>query len=376
MKVLVNINLLLNDQAKHHSVFAGEAVKEMTHKNQEHEFIFLTVHKEDALFFSSEKNVTVIVKRMPARHPLLWKWWHDIKLPALLKKYKADVYVSFNGFCSLNTMIPQCVLLHDLSFAYDSSLIKKSHLFFYRKYLPKFLRNANAIGCSSLYQKNEIINQYGTSKEKTEVVYLYPDEKFRPINEDAKEQTRMKYTDGKNFFLHIISDDNQKNLIILLKAFSVFKKRQKSNWKLALIKETIKNKSFEILETYKYRDDMVLLGNMTDEELVQLTASAYAFVDPFSWNGLTTDVLQAMKCNIPVIVCNEASLKELTGGAGLYADPNDEKDIADKMMLLYKDESFRNNLIDKEQAVAAGYSQSKTAEQLWRCISKAGNANK
>ncbi len=377
MKVLININLLLNDKAKHHFILASEAVKEMINTNHEHEheFIILTAHKEDELFFSSEKNATVVFKRMPARHPLLWKWWHDIKLPAVLKKHKADVYFSFNGFCSMTTTIPQCILLHDLSFFYDSSLIKKSHLSFYKKYLPKFLHKAKTIGYSSLYQKNEIISQYRTSEENMEVIYLFPNEKFHPINENEKEQTRMKYTDGKNFFLHNIADDNQKNLITLLKAFSLFKKRQKSNWKLVLINEAdTKNKSFEILKTYKYRDDVVLLRNLTNEEFVLLTASAYAFVDPFPWNGLNTGILEAMKCNVPVIVCNETSSKEMTGDVTLYANYNDEKDIADKMMLLYKDESLRSGLIEKGKTAVAVYSQSETAEKLWHCILKAGNA--
>ena len=71
--------------------------------------------------------------------------------------------------------------------------------------------------------------------------------------------------------------------------------------------------------------------------------------------------LEAMRCDVPVITSADSSMQEIAGDAALYADANDHTDIADKMMLLYKDENLRNQLIEKgrqvAQAISAGIKQ-------------------
>jgi hypothetical protein len=41
------------------------------------------------------------------------------------------------------------------------------------------------------------------------------------------------------------------------------------------------------------------------------------------------------------------------------------------MMLLYKDESLRNRLVEKGKTVVEKYNWDKTADALWQCIQKA-----
>ena len=63
--------------------------------------------------------------------------------------------------------------------------------------------------------------------------------------------------------------------------------------------------------------------------------------------GFGTQVLQAMKSGVPVITSPESAMSEICGDAALYADPENFKDIAVKMMLIFKDENLRKTLIDK-----------------------------
>ena len=63
-----------------------------------------------------------------------------------------------------------------------------------------------------------------------------------------------------------------------------------------------KNESFiEALKTYKYRDDVLVTGYLPEQELVDLTGSAYALVYPSLWEGFGVPVLEAMRCEVPVI---------------------------------------------------------------------------
>lgn len=372
MKIIINIKLFLHDIKDSNSCFPFDIVDELITRNPEHEFAIIT-DGINSKRFSAQKNVTTIIINNSNRHPLLWKWWHDIKLPGILKKHKADVFVSFNGFCSLTTTVPQCILLNDLSFLYKISLSKRPNLFFYKRYLPKFLQKANVIISPSFFLKKEITAQYKVNPGKIDVIQIALDEMFHPLSEKEKEEVRIKYSDGKNFFASVATPHSAKNLIILLKAFSVFKKMQKSNWKMILIgsQHTANKKIAESLKTYKYRDDVVLADNLTHEEFVMLTGAAYALIDPLPWNGINTTTLNVMKCHVPVITSNDPGRREQCEEAALYAEGSDHKDIADKLMLLYKDEALHKNLVEKSKAVIAEHSIEKSANLLWQSILRA-----
>ena len=59
--------------------------------------------------------------------------------------------------------------------------------------------------------------------------------------------------------------------------------------------------------------------------------------------------------------------KNIYSGGALYSDA-DEKALSEKMMLLYKDEYTRNDLITKGNAIAAAHSWQNAASLLWQTL--------
>lgn len=371
MKIVFNTKSLLKDNQQD-KYFLHESLKRIVLKYPEHEFIFLAGNADAKTFLFGE-NATTVITRQPIRHFLLRKLWFDFKLPAILKKYKADVFVSCDGFCSLTTQLPQCLLLHDLTFFYNSPATKRSLLFFYKRHLIKFLNKAKTIVTVSTFFKNELSLRYKIAEDKIDVIYPAVKEVFLPVDEIRKEETRRKYCDGKPYFIYAERLHSYKSLMTLLKAFSVFKKRQKSNWKLVLTGSLEGGgKAFpENLKSYKYREDIVLTGDIKDENMVQLIGSAYALIHPIQWDSVGVAVLEAMNCRVPVIASANPFMKEIAGDAVLYANTDDYTDTAEKMMLLYKDETLRNNLVEKGETVVVKYHWDKTARLLWQSIKKA-----
>jgi glycosyltransferase involved in cell wall biosynthesis len=203
-------------------------------------------------------------------------------------------------------------------------------------------------------------------------------ENFYALGDDEKAAVRNEYTGGKNFFLYAGAIDQRKNLVNLLKAFSVFKKRQKSDWKLVLAGAIAPNyKQFaEGLKTYKYREDVVLTGPVSNDAANRLNGAAYAFIFPPLWEGAGVQVMEAMNCNVPVICSGSASLPEIAGDAALYVNTSDHRDIAEKMMLLYKDETMRNNMIEKGRARMKEYTWDEAAKLSWQAILKTKDSGK
>jgi glycosyltransferase involved in cell wall biosynthesis len=374
MKIAVNTRFLLTDYLEGYGYFIYETFKRITKNHPEHEFIFIFDRHFDKRFLFSS-NVKAVITGPPARHPLLWKLWYDVKIPAVLRKFKADVFVSCDGFCSLTTRVPQCLVVHDLSFLHHPSFIKKSHLLFYKRYTAKFLNKAESIATVSEFSRQDIISHYKISADKINIVYNAAKEIFHPLNHEEKQITKERYTDGKEYFVYAGAIHPRKNLINLLKAFSGFKKRQQTNMKLVLAgRPAWKYESFtKSLKTYKYRNDVVMTGYIDENELVKIIGSAYALVYPSFFEGFGVPVLEAMHCNIPVITSAGSSMEEIAKDAALFTDSNSHNDIADKMMRIYKDENLRNELIQKGKNIIQQYSLDKTAELLWQTILKAIN---
>jgi glycosyltransferase involved in cell wall biosynthesis len=77
-----------------------------------------------------------------------------------------------------------------------------------------------------------------------------------------------------------------------------------------------------------------------------------------------------MKSEVPVLTSEKTSMEEAAGDAALYFNPNDHQNMADKMMLIYKDENLRNRLIEKGKSKAEKYNWEESAELFWECILK------
>jgi glycosyltransferase involved in cell wall biosynthesis len=362
----------MKDNLEGYGYFIQEVFGVITAKYPQHDFYFLF----DRPFHNSfvfNQNVHPIVVAPPARHPILWKYWYDIKIPRVLKQIEADVFVSPDGFCSLTTKVPQCMVVHDLGFLHRPDAYKKSHALFYKLYTPKFLKKAMTIATVSGFSKNDLINRYKVPAEK---IYIVPNAVkacFKPLGFEDRQLVKEQYTGGREYFIYVGAIHPRKNLINLLKAFSAFKKRLQSNMKLVLAGRLAwKNDEFlQLLKTYKYRDDVILTDYLPEKELARLTAAAYALVYPSLFEGFGVPVLEAMKCDVPALSSSNSSMQEVAGDAGLYFDPNSQADIADKLMLIYKDENLRKTMIEKGRAVAARYSWEHSAEMLWQAVMKA-----
>jgi glycosyltransferase involved in cell wall biosynthesis len=64
-------------------------------------------------------------------------------------------------------------------------------------------------------------------------------------------------------------------------------------------------------------------------------------------------------------------MQEIAGNAALYFNPADHNDIAEKMLLLYKDENLRSQLIEKGKQICKQYNWDRSAELFWQSIEKA-----
>jgi len=316
----------------------------------------------------SEKNI-LEKKSLPGR--LGWKIWYDWQVPAIVKKYKPNVLITTGGIASSCSAMPQCVWMPD-KLNKNDAVKNKKYFRFYQKRLQKTLHEAKIFFTVSEKNKKSLLQQFSLANKKVIILYSAANENYHPLSWTERENVKVRYAGGKEYFVMTQSCDKQNDLLNLLKAFSQFKKRQQSNMQLVLTGiDTVTTGGFaEKLETFKYRKDIHFYNNLQKDELIKIIAASYAFVHPFD-EGPRTAILNAFKTGIPVITTAESSMPEITGDAVLYADLADPELFANQLMLLYKDESLRNILIEKGKIQVQQFSWQKSVMQLWDGIMSA-----
>lgn len=363
MRIAVDTRFLMPDFLEDHSHFTVEICRLITQQHLQHEFFFLFDQPYNEQFIFS-KNIIPIIINPSSRHILL-KWWYDKKISRILQKIKADIFICPNGLCNLATRVPQILILHECNL-------------FYKKHLPVSVKKANLIATTTEFSKNNIIKKYNINAAKIHVTGNGIKKYYQPVNWKQKEAIKEQYTDGKEYFLYIGSAQGGNNLIHLLKAFSLFKKRLQSNMQL-IIAGQMTHEFSELktkIDTYKYRNETKLLGHVNNQELARLTAGAYALVYPSLFDYAISPVLEAMQCEVPIITSNRDSMAEIAENAALYADPHQPEAIAQQMQTIYKDENLRNQLIEAGKEQIRKFSWEKTANALWQCIEEVGTSHK
>jgi glycosyltransferase involved in cell wall biosynthesis len=371
MLIAVNTRFLAQNRLDSYASFVFEIFKRIAQEQQQHQFIFIFDRTFDANF-DFTKNITPIVISPKVKDIVSFKYWYDIKLPFGLKKYKPDLLVQPTGFCSLTTSIPQLLILQDLAFKHYSNHIPKNHLAYYNHFSKKFIDKAKHIITLSNFSKQDIISTYNVEANKIDVVHSAANHIFKPLDHKEIEQVKDGYADGRAYFLFVGGFHPRKNLMNVLKAFSLFKKWQRSNMKL-LVAGTVTQQYDDILiklKTYKYRDDVVLLDHIDEARLAKITASAYCVLYPSYFEGLSVPIIEAMQSAVPIITSNNSSMPEIGGDAALYVNPNDAEELAEKMQLIYKDENLRSNLIKRGIEQATIFNWDTATARVWGAIVK------
>lgn len=373
MKIVVNTRLLIKNKLEGIGWFTYETLKRITTSHPKIKFYFLFDRQFDKSFVFS-KNVIPIVLKPQARHPILFKIWFNWSVYVFLKKIKADLFLSPDGYLSLTTKVPQISVMHDLNFEHHPEYLPKHITAYYKKYFPLFAKKATRIITVSQFSKNDIINKYKIDKQKIDVVHNGVNNMFGPIGNNEQNNVRLKHTNGNHFFIYIGSLNPRKNIQNTLKSFDLFKTKTKSDYKFIIVGEKLwKEKAIEkCYKNLKHKEDIIFKGRLYNKDLKDLLASATALLYVSFFEGFGIPVVEAMKCGTPVITSTKSSLPEIAGSSAILCNPNDINNIA-KQMEKITETKTREYYIQKGFVNAEKYNWDNTAKGVWKSIDKVLN---
>ncbi len=310
-------------------------------------------------------NVTLHSIMPQARHPLLIKWWYNVSIPRLLRKIKADVFLSADNIASLRAPCRTITVIHDIYFEHNSESFPRRYLKFYRKNTPKFLGKTDKIITVSEFSKRDIISKYGITEEKISVIPNGVMSHFKPLKDEQKDEIRNRLSRGKPYFFVLGSIHPRKNVDKTIEAFLLFRQKTKCTYPLVISGRPLWKNGGGLSRLIPPSDDVVFTGYCTDEELGNLMASAFAILFFSKFEGFGVPIIEAFQSGIPVAASNVSALPEIAGNAALMADPESVDSMSGAIELLWKDELLRKSLIEKGFERAKSFSWGKSAEILW-----------
>lgn len=372
MRIAVNTRLLQKGKLEGIGWFTFETLIRMTRNHPEHEFIFIFDRPFDPGYIFAE-NVTPVVIGPPARHPVLFWIWFDFQIPKVLKKYKADLFLSPDGYLSLQTKVPQLAVIHDINFVHRPEDLPWLIAKYYNYFFPKFARIAKRIATVSFYSKEDIARSFKIDYDKIDVVYDGINQIFEPLLENEKTKIRKKYTGGCEYFLFVGALHPRKNVSGLLKAFDDFKSETDNNIKLVIVGGEMHKTGdiFETFENMRFKNEVIFTGRVSTEDLHDIVGAALALTFVPFFEGFGIPVVEAMSAGIPVICSNTTSMPEVGGNAVVYADPMKIDQITNAMIKLATDNDLRDELIQKGFEQKNKFSWDETAHLLWQSVKRA-----
>lgn len=351
--------------------YVEETFRRIVIAHPEHEFIFFFDRPYDESFIFSN-NITPVVLSPPARHPILFVIWYELSVVRALKKYKADIFISPDNFCSLRTKVPTLLVIHDLAFCHFPEQIGKTVRWYYQYFTPRFVKKAERIACVSEYTKSDVVKFYNASPDKIDVCYSGVRDIFRPLSESEKAIIRDKKTNGKNYFYYIGAVHPRKNVHRLITAFDKFKEATNSDFKF-VIAGRFAWQTGQVKSAYdaaKHKNDIEFLGYVSDEDSPQLMAASHAVLFASQFEGFGVPIVESLNCELPVVTSNVSSMPEIAGDAGILVNPNNIDEIANAMIELVENPVLYQQMVEKAKQRKSKFTWDFTADIIWESVEK------
>ena len=295
---------------------------------------------------SNEKEI--VVKDIPHGS---FSFFFFFYIRYLIRKERIQWVVQFTNNYFFSTRLPQLVVA-----ANSEKFISKKNLYLSTKIIV-----------ASEAEKQKLISINPTAEKNIHIVTACAGDDFLAVSWSEKQAIKMQYTQGKEYFITHSNGKTEEAFTSLLKAFSSFKKWQHSSMKLVIIGKfyfTQTKEWKEKISSYKYRDDITMIEERQHQEHITLLAGAYAFLHLPKHENDVVPLLQAMQCETPCISFTSPTIQEYSDTAVLLIDLNNYEQLSDKMILLYKDETLRNQLIESGKNQAKNYSKDKALKAL------------
>jgi glycosyltransferase involved in cell wall biosynthesis len=340
--------------------YTQELVEHIARAKTPHTFVVFIRTEDAAHFRSQRKNIEVRTTNIPH-----YSFREQVGLKKELQAADLDLMHFTNFNFPLWYRDPFIISINDLTLLRFSGRSKLSRFKVgpMRHVMQVGARKSLEILTYSEFQRGLITKNFGVPAAKVRPIYLAVDEQFTVAPAAKLAAFRKKQGLTEPFVMYTGQWREHKNLVRLIKAFKLVKRR--FDGKLVLVGK--QDPAFPIIPQtiaeQGLQDDVVLTGFVEDQELPLYYNAAEVFAFPSLAEGFGLPPLEAMACGTPVASSNAGPMPEILGDAADYFNPRSTKDAAEKLIKLLADGRRRERFRKRGLAQVKKYSWSQTAAE-------------
>lgn len=209
---------------------------------------------------------------------------------------------------------------------------------------------ASRIITDSQFSKGEIVRHLGVGDGRVEVI---------PLGVDATlltaRPTPVDIAGAQRYVLFVGEAEARKDLATLLRAMGLLPEGLRTTTALVVAGKSASSASVPAGVRIHFA------GEVDDDRLEALYASAAVFAFPSRYEGFGLPVLEAMALGAPVVASDAASVPEAGGDAALYFPAGDASALAKQLERVLSDGSLAQELREKGKRRAADMSWDRCA---------------
>jgi glycosyltransferase involved in cell wall biosynthesis len=324
----------------------------------------------------SLKNISNVkiyhFKIPPTILEILWNQLHIAPIEWFIGK--CDVFHTSDWTQPPTLKAKTIATIHDLTPFTNPEWHHKKVIFAHKNKMSWAVKNCFSFICVSENTKKDLINLFPKiDLKKISVIYEAAENKYdkflklsKSIQNKKKENIKKQY--GLDRFILVQGTrEPRKNLVRLIEAFTLFKKKNPSNKiELAITGKYGWGQDINHLKNHAIK----ILGFIPEKDMVALHASAVCLAYPSLYEGFGLPLVKSMKVGTPVITSNVSSMPEIVDKSAILIDPLNVNDIEKALEKIIKSSSLREKLSTKGIIQAKKFSWTKTAKETLKIYEK------
>jgi glycosyltransferase involved in cell wall biosynthesis len=251
-----------------------------------------------------------------------------LRLPRRAASLRLDVLHCATPVATMRSPVPLAVTVHDVMTWQHPEWFSRANVIHQRRVLGPALRRAALVLTSSQYSRDRMVDLVGLDPARIAVTPLGVDERFTPGDVPADLLSRLGVE--LPYVMTVGTLQPRKNIESAIRAFERLAK-QGVEHRLAVVgaRGWRDEQLLAMVAASPVSDRIMLVGRITDEDMIGLYRGADLFVFPSLYEGFGIPPLEAMACGTPVVSSDRTSLPEVVGDAGVLVDPTDPAALAD-----------------------------------------------
>lgn len=304
----------------------------------------------------------------------LKSWWRSVEMVHDWAGLGLDLYHGLSNEIPLTSSlspVPTVVTIHDLIWRripQDYSAIDR------RLYEFKYKRSARIatrIIAISERTKSDMVNDWGISPEKIDVVYQGCDPIFgKYISPDDKERIRSLYRLPRRYIISVGTVQSRKNQMLAVRGLA----RLPQDVSLVIVggcDPSYKASLTAEIEKLRLGDRVMWLEGIPFDHLPTLYAMAELSSYTSRYEGFGIPVIESINCGTPVVACTGSCLEEAGGAGGIYVDPDDVDAFTEAAAGILDKRYLHDRLVDEGKRYVKRFNPSDFASSILKTYNKA-----